>query len=321
MHVPRAVFMTVMLLSSACEAPVPTEPVGLESSSAQLLAHRAGNAPGRIVVFHSARAGNPSKIFAMRADGNGQVALTTGPGADIWPDISRDGRFVTFASNRTTNNEIYVLDLADGSLVNVSNHTGDDNWPRFSPNGRRIAFHSNRDGNYNIYTVNVDGTDLRRVTSDAVLDQWPDWSPNGKLLAFRRGMDVYVADADGEERNVRALTFSPAVLDQMPVWSPNGKEIAFMSVRDGYPSVFLMSARGETAEHPAVNLTPKDAAHPASAWLSRAPAWSTNGRRIYFMSFRPSTGGDVEIFVMKRDGRDPTRLTNSAGEDGGPRMR
>jgi Tol biopolymer transport system component len=107
----------------------------------------------------------------------------------------------------------------------------------------------------------------------------------------------------------------------MPVWSPNWRQIAFMSVRDGYPSVFLMSARGESAEHPAVNLTPKDPSDAASAWLSRAPAWSTNGRRIYFMSFRPSTEGDVEVFVMKRDGSDLARLTFSLGEDGGPRMR
>jgi len=39
------------------------------------------------------------------------------------------------------------------------------------------------------------------------------------------------------------------------------------------------------------------------------------------MSFRPSTGGDVELFVMKPNGKDLTRLTQSTGEDGGPRMR
>ncbi|MFN2572109.1 MAG: TolB family protein, partial [Gemmatimonadales bacterium] len=170
------------------------------------------------------------------------------------------------------------------------------------------------------YTVNVDGSGLQQVTNNAALDQWADWSPNGKQLAFRRGLDIYVADADGEEQNVRQLTFSPTVLDQMPAWSPDGKRIAFMSVRDGYPSVFIMSADGETTDQPAVNLTPKDPADLASAWLSRAPSWTPDGH-IYFMSFRPSTNGDVEVFVMNDDGSGLTRLTSSAGEDGGPRSR
>jgi Tol biopolymer transport system component len=214
------------------------------------------------------------------------------------------------------------LELSNGTLVNVSNNSADDTWPRWSPNGHRIAFHSNRDNNYNIFTVNPDGTDLRRVTSDALLDEYPDWSPNGKQLAFRRGTNVYVADADAEEQNVQQLTFLPATfLNQMPVWSPNGKQIAFMSTRKGYPSVFLMSAHGDTPDHPAVNLTPKDPADPNSAWVSRAPAWSKNGQQIYFMSLRPSTGGDVEIFVMNAHGKRVTRLTQSPREDGGPRSR
>ena len=317
---PTRLVALIPLVLLACDRPAPLAPrVQLaESSALRVEAVAAGGAPGSI-VFHSARGGSP-KIFVMNPDGSDQQPLTGGSGSDVWPDIAPNGQLVAFASNRSGNNEIYVLDLSDGTLLNVSASSADDNWPRWSPNGHRLAFHSNRDGNYNIYTVNADGTDLRRVTSDAALDQWPDWSPNGRQIAFRRGTDVYVADADGEEQNVRQLTIAPA-LDQMPAWSPNGKQIAFMSLRDGYPSVFLMSAEGETAEDPAINLTPKDATDAASAWLSRAPSWSKNGREIYFMSFRPSTGGNVELFVMNADGSDVRRLTDAVGEDGGPRSR
>ncbi len=250
--------------------------------------------PPASIVFHSARDGS-SRIYVMNPDGTGERAITTGPG-DFWPDLSPDGRFVVFRSNRSGNNEIYVADVNGGTPVNISNSTANDDWPRWSPNGHRIAFHSNRDGNFNIFTVTPDGSDLRHVTTDAALDQWADWSPNGQQLAFRRGMDVYVADADGEEQNVRRLTFLSTVLSQMPAWSP------------------------------AVNLTPKGATDASSAWQSRAPSWSKNGKQIYFMSFRPSTfrpgvGNDVEIFVMNADGSQPTRLTNATGEDGGPRSR
>ncbi|HEV8497488.1 MAG TPA: DPP IV N-terminal domain-containing protein [Gemmatimonadaceae bacterium] len=273
-----------------------------------------GGGPPGSVVFYSRR-GGAAKIYRMNADGSDVTRLTDGPGDDLWPDISPNGRQVVFASNRSGNNEIYVLDLADGTLTNVSNSTADDSWPRWSPNGQDIVFHSNRAGNYDIYVVNGDGSDLHAITTNSALDQWPDWSPDGQQIVFRRGNDVYVADADGVEKNVQRLTFFPTAINQMATWSPDGRRIAFMSLREGYCAVFLMNADGSNP----VNLTPKDAA-PASSWCSRAPSWSRNGR-IYFMSFRTTTNGDVEIFSMADDGSDLTRLTNSAGEDGGPRAR
>ena len=90
-----------------------------------------------------------------------------------------------------------------------------------------------------------------------------------------------------------------------------------MSSRAGYISVFLMNADGSDQR----NLTPKDPNDLDSDWISRAPSWSTNGRQIYFMSSRPSTGLDTEIFVMNLDGTGATRLTNSIGMDGSPRSR
>jgi Tol biopolymer transport system component len=309
----------VSLTTLGCDAGQPIDPLHSKmlSGAPSLGLGEHGGGPPSSVVFYSRRGGTLAKIYLMNADGSGVEAVTDGPGNDVWPDLSTDGRHVAFASNRSGNNEIYVLDLADGTLTNVSNNSGEDNWPRWSPNGREIAFHSNRDGNFNIFVVNADGSGLRRVTTDAALDQWPDWSPDGQRIAFRRGNDIYVADAGAEEQNVQRLTFLPLTIDQMPAWSPNGQQIAFMSLREGYCAVFLMNADGSDQ----VNLTPKGAADPVSSWCSRAPSWSRNGQRIYFMSFRVSTGGDVELFSMAADGSELTRLTTSAGEDGGPRVR
>ena len=305
-----------LLTLSACDGRTDTMSVTEPAVAGASAAVRGDGGPPASVVFYSRR-GGAAKIFAMDPDGGDVRQLTSGPGNDIWPDLSRNGKRVAFASDRSGNNEIYVLDLRTGALVNVSQSSADDNWPRWSPNGRELVFHSNRAGNYDLYVVDVDDGSLRQVTNATALDQWADWSPNGKQLAFRRGMDVYLADADGLEQNVVQLTFTPTVLDQMPVWSPNGKQLAYMSFAAGYCSVFLMDTDGGNA----VNLTPKDPADPSSAWCSRAPAWSRNGQRIYFMSLRPSTSGDVELFSMAPDGSALVRLTYSPGEDGGPRMR
>lgn len=303
---------------AGCERSLPSESSRVHPSSPDLQI-QGGGPPGSM-VFHSARAGN-LEIYRANADGSDPERLTENLVEDAWPDISPNGKLVAFASTRTGNREIFVLDLRDGSLLNVSQSAGDDNWPRWSPNGREIAFHSNRDGNYNIYVVALDGSDLRRVTSSPLLDQWPDWSPNGRRLVFRRGSDIYAADADGEEQDVVPLTNLPTATNQMAAWSPNGQQIAFMSLRDGYCSIFIMGADGETGENPAINLTPKTLGDPNSAWCSRAPSWSRNGKQIYFQSMRSSTGTNVELFVMNADGSGLERLTTSPGEDGGPRVR
>lgn len=254
----------------------------------------------------------------MNVDGSNPRRVTSDVADDYYPDLSPNVKQVVFTSKRTGNAEIFVADLDGGNARNLSNNPGDDDWARWSPDGLQVVFHSNRDGNYELYLINADGTGLTRLTNYPGVDQWPDWSPDGKRIAFRRDVDIYAMDVNGDR--LERLT-NLTTLDQMAAWSPDGRRLAFMSTRDGYPSVFVMNADGSGP----VNLTPKAQADPASAWTSRAPAWSPNGQQIYFMSFRPSTGGIgasfSEIFVMNADGSEVKQLTFTAGEDGGPRVR
>jgi TolB protein len=265
------------------------------------------------VAFNSSRDGNP-EIYTMDPNGGNPTRITDHPASDVDPAISPNGHDIVFTSNRTGNNDIFLVGSGGGTPVNLTGHPANDGWARWSPNGHQIVFHSNRDGNFELYVMESDGSAPTRLTDYPGVDQYPDWSPDGKRIAFRRDTDIYVLDlATGETAR---LTSAPP-LNQMPAWSPNGRRITFMSARDGYPSVFTMDADGGRQ----VNRTPKPAGDLASDWLSRAPAWSRNGRRIYFTSFRPSTAGDTEVFVMNADGSGVQRLTESIGVDGSPRPR
>lgn len=322
LHGPRpTLFFSALLLGCAPEGLQGPQTQNLASELATSVAAGVpGGGPAGSIVFHSKRDGN-FEIYSMNSDGGDEVRLTTSAGDDMWPALSPNGEYLAFSSMRTGNREIFVVALRTGTAVNVSNNSGDDDWPRWSHNGRDLVFHTNRNGNYDIYAMAADGSDLRQLTTSSLSDQWPDWSPDGKRIAFKRNMDVAVVDAEGSEQNLTMLTNLPSTLDQMAVWSPNGKMLAFMSLRLGYCSVFVMSADGDTVDDPAVNLTPKGAGDTNASWCSRAPAWSRNGRQIYFASRRPSTGGDFEIFVMNNDGTGVQRLTSVATEDSGPRTR
>ena len=281
-------------------------------AASRSIAGQGRGVPGDIAFF-SARSGN-NEIYIMSWDGRDPLRITSDGGSDVDPAISPNGRDVTFTSNRTGNNDIYVVRSVGGTSVNLTNHLANDGWSRWSPNGRHIVFHTNRDGNFEIYVMDADGGSLTRLTNYAGVDQFPDWSPDGREIVFRRDVDLYVMDL--ATRAIRRLTDAPP-LNQMAVWSPNGRQLTFMSSRDGYPSVFIMNADGRAQ----TNLTPKAAGDADSDWTSRAPSWSTSGRHIFFMSFRPSTGLDTEIFVMNADGSGLTRLTHSVGVDGSPRGR
>jgi len=273
-----------------------------------------GGGPPGSIAFYSARDGN-NEIYVMNADGSDPFRVTYDGPSDVDPDISPNGQHIVFTSNRTGNNDIYIVGISGGSAWNLTNNPANDGWARWSPNGKQIIFHSNRDGNFEIYVMNADGSGSpTRLTNYLGLDQYPDWSPNGQQIVFRRDLDIYVMNLKSGEvdRLTEALPFN-----QMAVWSPNGQHFAFMSFREGYCSVFRMNADGSQQ----TNLTPKDPLDSAAQWCSRAPSWSANGQEILFMSSRPSTGGDTEVFVMNADGSNVRRLTNSPGADGSPRAR
>jgi TolB protein len=274
---------------------------------------------GGKVVFYSARDGHSNKqIYVMNPDGTDQLRVTYDTASDVDPDLSPNGYDLIFTSDQTqTGNTNIFLRNRWGVVRNVTQNSATDEWARWSPDGKRMVFDSNRDGNiFEIFVMNVDGnTAATRLTDTSQLSRFADWSPDGDQVAFRRGIDIYAMYVDGGTPRQLTHEVKPGFA-QMPVWSPDGRYIAFMSFREGYCSVFRMEADGSDQ----INLTPKNPDDAATSWCSRTPAWSSDGQHIFFMSIRPSTNGQSEIFVMNANGSDVRQLTNT-GVNGSPRMR
>lgn len=305
---------SVIALLTALSLACADNPVAPERTVAMSVLARQEAGPAASIAFHSDRTGN-REIFLMSPAGADPVQLTFNAAADFYPDVSQNGKAVVFTSNRTGSNDIFLISTDGDQAVNLTNTpAAAEDWARFSPNAQQVAFHGNATGNNEIYILDLRDGALTQVTDYAGVDMWPEWSPDGQYLSFRRDMDVYKIHL--RTGVMTRLTNLPATLDQMAAWSPNGRQLAFMSFRAGYCSVFIMNADGSDQ----LNLTPKAAGDANNTWCSRAPSWTQNGQ-ILFMSFRPSTGGDVEVFIMNPDGSALNRLTTSPGEDGGPTAR
>ncbi len=194
--------------------------------------------------------------------------------------------------------------------------------------GGTILFHSDRSATEEIFVMDADGSNVRQLTHvgrSEVASIDAEWSPDRKRIAFwsnRTGPwdDLYMMDADGE--NVRQLTDTPEVSEHDAAWSPDGRHIAY-SAQPRSP----MAADGTRQDRQPAHIWIIDVdgsnARALTSGSSRniSPAWSPDGSTIAFVSDRHAEfdinlmgtdDGDLEIYLMERDGSDIRRLTKDA---------
>lgn len=120
------------------------------------------------------------------------VLLTNHPAADFSPAWSADGRRITFVSNRSGEDEIWLADLDKSEAQRFQdlsqNPGGKDTHPAWSPDGASLVWVSEKDGLRNLL--------LKRLTSSTDVDatrpdptqrtlgngDWPTWSADGETI-------------------------------------------------------------------------------------------------------------------------------------------
>jgi eukaryotic-like serine/threonine-protein kinase len=120
--------------------------------------------------------------------------FTFDEGLQTDPAVSPDGRFITYASNRAGNFDLYTQPVAGGNAVQITQHPEHDWEPDWSVNAQ-IVFRSERDGG-GLYVVGPTGGDELRV---AAFGERPLWSPDGTKILFGRlpSLKLYTVGLDG----------------------------------------------------------------------------------------------------------------------------
>ena len=98
---------------------------------------------------------------------------------------SPDGRRITFVSNRSGSDEIWVCNSDGSSPRQLTSLGGPHNGaPRWSPDGKHITFVSFLAGSPDVYILSTEGGKPKRLTGDPSGIVVPSWSRDGKWIYF-----------------------------------------------------------------------------------------------------------------------------------------
>ena len=143
------------------------------------------------IVFSGQDISGRSDLYRVsRTEGVVQLErLTDDDYDDLEPNVSPDGRWVVFASDRgdrAGHYDLFRLSLLGGEPERVSQApSGDDRQPVVSPDGRWIAFRSTRGGTSDLWVRRFEpSAEARRVTRLIGPASDPDWLPDGRGLLF-----------------------------------------------------------------------------------------------------------------------------------------
>ena len=248
--------------------------------------------------------------------------LTNGP---IDPAPSPDGRSLAFSARGW----IWIMDLESGTARQLTRGRDLDSRPAWHPSGNRLAIVRDNDHDTRIVVVGAESGEVLRTVDSPALDLDPAYSPDGGTLYHVSGragtLDIWALDpATGEEV---AITTEPGI-EMRPLPLPGGDELMLLAKRGGNrvelrsrsggdPRV-LVSGSILSMARPAVSPDGADfvLGHPtqqgwdlrvhsvrqpgpsvllAGGGLPLTPAWSADGRWIYF-----SEADEDEVMRLKR---------------------
>lgn len=229
--------------------------------------------------------------------------VTSAEGWEGHPALSPDGSRIAYASTESGNYDVFMTDVHGGDKIQLTTDPGMDYGPAWFPGGTDLAFVSDRGGAVSVWKTGQFGGGATMMVENAEL---PAFSPDGTRIAFQRASQsgrtrICVAPLS-DLSDVTTLTGDEHGLwsHERPAWSPDGRRICY-SGHDGLWTVPVDGGRPE----------PLTGGQEADCW----PAWSSDGKHIYFESFREGTQALWRI--GSRGGR-AHRLSLGTSEEGEP---
>jgi len=206
------------------------------------------------------------------------------PASQVDYALAPNGKRTLFSAR----GDIFSVPTENGATRNLTSTPGvDEDHPAWSPDGRTIAYTTDVGGRQEIAIRSADGGAEKILTSFAEgYFYGPVFSPDGKTLAFSDGAHrLWIVGTDaGTPKQVAQDKFAE-IHDQ--AFSPDGRWLAL--------SLSSLGRRRDLALYEIA--TGKLTRIGDGTEIDSNPAWSSDGKYLYFMSSRHENpvGSDIEF--------------------------
>ena len=196
--------------------------------------------------------------------------------------------------------------LADAKFTRFTDFGGINRDAAISPDGKFVAFVSNRDGPMDVWISQVGSGRFENLTHGALL-----LDSLLRVVGFTGdGTEIWLHDLNPLSPLLKRplmggplrifLSKSPAKTPPInAAWSPDGARIVYYTSDDGDP-LFVTDRTGGNARQIYID---RPGIH------NHYPAWSPDGRWVYFVRGTPTTG-EMDPWQIPAGGGKPERLTN-----------
>ncbi len=180
-------------------------------------------------------------IFVINADGSNPTRISA-QGDSRFPDWSPAGDKIAF----TSQGDVYVVDLADGTERNMTNSSENDEQPRFSPDGQRILWLKGHTENMHVFSMDLDGGNIVQITK-AGIPRGAEWTIDGRIFSVWEGQPEgicfnCVVTADGKV--VIDAGGKGTIQQFLPFWMDDGLRVEMNSADirgTGREDIFVLS--------------------------------------------------------------------------------
>lgn len=225
------------------------------------------------LVYLGGRGALNNHVVWRERDGKAhEIALP--PNTYQSPRISPDGRDVALTV-RNPDPDIWIYNIARGTLRRVSFAPGEDEVPAWSPDGKRIAYASS--SRSQLSWVAADGStgeeQLAPMSSHVHIGSW---SRDGKTLvyeAFARttNREIWILPLEGARKPYCYICNN--FDNRSPAVSPDGHWLAYQSDESGRPEIYVQKFPGPGEKTQ------------ISKEGGTFPVWAKDGRELFYRDY------------------------------------
>ncbi|MEP6508270.1 MAG: hypothetical protein ABJC63_08585, partial [Gemmatimonadales bacterium] len=232
-------------------------------------------------------------------------------------DVSRDGRWIVFDSDRAGLMQIFRMPVDGGPVQQITYGSSPSFKPMFSPDGSEIVYHTISNGLRRIFVVGINGGKPVQISRGSAPDERNGtWSPSGKQISWvvpnavsahsrwrNQTIQVSTRDAKGGWSIPSNIAFKGLILT--PAWSDSGTALIGVDSSLRYVS------------QPIAGGLPRPISEPVrDEWLpsgNASGAASSDGKMIYFLNYSGARWG-VVVELRLADGavREVLRFDEAA---------